>query len=39
MSRFRAVIIEHGYKTSRYENEIISTAGGEFIDASDKRTP
>jgi D-3-phosphoglycerate dehydrogenase / 2-oxoglutarate reductase len=36
MSRFRAVIIEHGYKTSRYENEIISTAGGEFIDASDR---
>ncbi len=36
MSGFRAVIIEHGYPTSRYENEIITAAGGEFIDASDR---
>jgi D-3-phosphoglycerate dehydrogenase len=36
MARFRAVIIEHGYRTTRYENEIISAVGGEFIDASDR---
>lgn len=34
MASFRAVIVEHGYKTSRYEREIITAAGGEFIDAS-----
>ncbi len=34
MAGFRAVIIEHGYKTSRYESEIISAAGGELIDMS-----
>jgi len=36
MADFRAVIIEHGYKTSKYEREIITAAGGEFIDASDR---
>ena len=34
MAGFRAVIIEHGYKTSRYETEIITAAGGELIDMS-----
>jgi len=36
MPGFRAVIIEHGYPTSKYENEIITAAGGEFIDASNR---
>jgi len=36
MAKFRAVIIEHGYRTSKYEREIITAAGGEFIDASDR---
>jgi len=36
MSSFRAVVIEHGYKTTKYEREIISAAGGEFVDASDR---
>lgn len=36
MPGFRAVIVEHGYKTTRYEREIVGAAGGEFIDASDR---
>lgn len=36
MFSFRAVVVEHGYKTTKYEREIISAAGGEFIDASDQ---
>ncbi len=34
MRGFRAVIIEHGYKTSCHEIEIITAAGGELIDMS-----
>ena len=33
MSRFRVVLIEHGYSTVDYERRIISDAGAEFIDA------
>jgi len=33
MSRFRVVLIEHGYSTVEHERRIISAAGGEFIDA------
>jgi D-3-phosphoglycerate dehydrogenase / 2-oxoglutarate reductase len=33
MARFRAVLIEHGYSTTRCERELIEAAGGEFIDA------
>ena len=33
MARFTAVLIEHGYKTSQYERDIIERAGGRFIDA------
>jgi len=33
MSRFRVVLIEHGYSTVEHERQIISAAGGEFIDA------
>jgi D-3-phosphoglycerate dehydrogenase len=33
MARFKAVLIDQGYGTSRYEQEIITAAGGEFIDA------
>lgn len=36
MGSFRAVIVEHGYKTTRYEREIITAADGEFVDASDR---
>jgi D-3-phosphoglycerate dehydrogenase len=36
MGSFRAVIVEHGYKTTCYEREIITAADGEFIDASDR---
>lgn len=36
MSKFKVVVIEHGYKTIRYEREIINAAGGEFTDASDR---
>ena len=34
MARFKAVLIEHGYCSSKIEQDIISAAGGEFIDAS-----
>jgi D-3-phosphoglycerate dehydrogenase len=33
MSRFRVVLIEHGYSSVEHERQIISAAGGEFIDA------
>ena len=33
MSRFRVVLVEHGYSSSKYEKGIIEAAGGEFIDA------
>ena len=33
MSRFRVILIEHGYSTVEYERRIITEAGGEFIDA------
>jgi D-3-phosphoglycerate dehydrogenase len=33
MPRFRVVLIEHGYATTRHEREVIEAAGGEFIDA------
>jgi D-3-phosphoglycerate dehydrogenase / 2-oxoglutarate reductase len=33
MPRFRAVLVEHGYSTTRCEREVIEAAGGEFIDA------
>ena len=36
MPDFLAVLVEHGYGTSRYEREVITSAGGEFIDAQDR---
>lgn len=33
MSNFKAVLVEHGYETSAYEKDIITAAGGEFLDA------
>ena len=33
MAPFRAVLIEHGYSTTRYEREVIEAAGGELVDA------
>lgn len=36
MATFKAVLIEHGYSSSEIERGIITAAGGEFIDASDK---
>jgi len=33
VSRFRVVLIEHGYSSVEHERQIISAAGGEFIDA------
>jgi D-3-phosphoglycerate dehydrogenase / 2-oxoglutarate reductase len=33
MPRFQAVLIEHGYATTRHEREVIEAAGGELIDA------
>ena len=35
MARFKAVLIEHGYSSSKIEREILTAAGGEFIDASE----
>ena len=32
-AKFRVVLLEHGYATTRYERDIIESAGGEFIDA------
>ncbi len=34
MAGFRAVFIEHGYPTTKYEREIIERAGGEFVDGN-----
>lgn len=36
MARFTAVLIEHGYSSSDIERGIITAAGGEFIDASER---
>ena len=36
MSAFRAVLVEHGYATSRYERDVIEAAGGELVDAQDR---
>jgi D-3-phosphoglycerate dehydrogenase len=36
MANFKAVLIEHGYSSSEIERGIITAAGGEFIDASDR---
>ena len=36
MAKFRAVLIEHSYPSSRYEHDIIAAAGGEFIDCRDR---
>lgn len=36
MTRFKAVLIEHGYASSTIERGIIEAAGGEFIDASQR---
>ncbi len=35
MAEFRVVVVEHGYATSRYERDIVTAAGGEFVDAQD----
>ncbi len=32
MPSFKTVLVEHGYETSEYEREIVTAAGGEFID-------
>jgi D-3-phosphoglycerate dehydrogenase / 2-oxoglutarate reductase len=37
MNRFKAVLVEHGYSSVRFEREIIESAGGEFIDADSLR--
>jgi D-3-phosphoglycerate dehydrogenase len=39
MSRFRVVLIEHGYSSVEHERRIISEAGGEFIDAESLQLP
>jgi D-3-phosphoglycerate dehydrogenase len=39
MSRFRVVLMEHGYSTVEHERRIISAAGGEFIDAEPLALP
>ena len=36
MADFLVVLVEHGYATSRYERDIVTRAGGEFIDAQDR---
>jgi D-3-phosphoglycerate dehydrogenase len=33
MARFLAVLLESGYRTGEYEREVITGAGGEFVDA------
>ncbi len=33
LSRFRVVLVEHGYASTVIEKEIIESAGGEFLDA------
>ncbi|HEX7859820.1 MAG TPA: C-terminal binding protein [Verrucomicrobiae bacterium] len=32
MSRFKAVLVEHGYSSVQYERDIIEAANGEFVD-------
>ena len=39
MSRFRVVLVEHGYSSVEHERQIISAAGGEFIDAESLPLP
>ena len=36
MAGFLAVLLEHGYASSRCERDVITAAGGEFIDAQDR---
>ena len=31
MAKFKAVLLEHGYATARWEHEIIEAAGGELM--------
>ena len=33
MAQFTVVLLQHGYATTQYEREIVTQAGGEFIDA------
>lgn len=33
MSQFTVVLLQHGYATTQYEREIVTQAGGKFIDA------
>src|SRR5688572_9546017 len=33
MPKFKVVLIEHGYSTTEYERQIVTAAGGEFVDA------
>ncbi len=35
MNSFRVVLVEHGYAARHYERDIITAAGGEFVDAED----
>src|SRR5215510_6034409 len=39
MSRFRVVLVEHGYSSVEHERQIFSAAGGEFIDAESLPLP
>jgi len=39
MIQFRVVLIEHGYSSVEHERQIISAAGGEFIDAESLPLP
>src|SRR5690348_6660866 len=39
MTRFRVILIEHGYSNVEHERLIISAAGGEFIDAESLPLP
>src|SRR3954470_13741886 len=32
MASFKAVLVEHGYSSVRFEREIIEEAGGQFVD-------
>jgi len=36
MAAFRVILVEHGYKVRHYEKDIITSAGGEFVDAEDR---
>jgi D-3-phosphoglycerate dehydrogenase / 2-oxoglutarate reductase len=33
MAKFKVVLLEHGYSTIQYERDIVTAAGGEFVDA------